>query len=150
MVWYVVIVMRNNKMNKIWFFIIFILVLVVVVLVYVISVKYWEQFECFGCMQMIDGIICDIYKIKVENVVVVQYVSSGFGFWVGIWYVYMEYGDKIDEIIVIVKMVKIYGYLVEEVKVSQGKLIFWVKSLVFMLNDVFNGVWVNGRQCGFL
>ncbi len=38
---------------------------------------------------------------------------------VGTWYVYTEYGDKIDEITVTAKTVKTRGHLVEEAKASQ-------------------------------
>ena len=70
--------------------------------------------------------------------------------WVGTWYVYTEYGDKIDEITVTAKTVKTHGHLVEEAKASQGKLTFRVKSSAFTLNDAFNGVWANGSQRGTL
>jgi hypothetical protein len=69
---------------------------------------------------------------------------------VGTWYVYTEYGDKIDEITVTAKTVKTHGHLVEDAKASQGKLTFRVKSSAFTLNDAFNGVWANGSQRGTL
>lgn len=68
----------------------------------------------------------------------------------GTWYVYTEYGDKIDEITVTAKTVKTRGHLVEAAKASQGKLTFRVKSSAFTLNDAFNGVWANGSQRGTL
>ena len=79
-----------------------------------------------------------------------QHASSGFAPWVGTWYVYTEYGDKIDEITVTAKTVKTHGHLVEAAKASQGKLTFRVKSSAFTLNDAFNGVWANGSQRGTL
>lgn len=79
-----------------------------------------------------------------------QQASSGFGPWVGTWYVYTEYGDKIDEIVVTAKTVKTHGHLVEAAKASQGKLTFRVKSSAFTLNDAFNGSWTNGSQRGSL
>ena len=35
------------------------------------------------------------------------------------WYVYTEYGDKIDEITVTAKTVKTHGHLVEDAKASR-------------------------------
>lgn len=99
---------------------------------------------------MTDGITCDIHKTKAENAAAAQQADSGFGPWVGTWYVYTEYGDKIDEITVTAKTVKTRGHLVEEAKASQGKLTFRVKSSAFTLNDAFNGVWANGSQRGTL
>lgn len=92
----------------------------------------------------------DIHKTKAENAAAAQHADSGFGPWVGTWYVYTEYGDKIDEITVTAKTVKTRGHLVEAAKASQGKLTFRVKSSAFTLNDAFNGVWANGSQRGTL
>ena len=93
-----------------------------------------------------DGINCDIHKTKAENAAAAQQADSGFG----TWYVYTEYGDKIDEITVTAKTVKTRGHLVEAAKASQGKLTFRVKSSAFTLNDAFTGVWANGSQRGTL
>ena len=115
-----------------------------------ISAKYREQLERSGCTQLTDGITCDIHKTKAENAAAAQQADSGFGPWVGTWYVYTEYGDKIDEITVTAKTVTTRGHLVEAAKASQGKLTFRVKSSAFTLNDAFNGVWANGSQRGTL
>ncbi len=144
------IAMRNNKMNKTWLFTTLTLALVAAAPAHAISAKYREQLERSGCTQMTDGTTCDIHKTKAENAAAAQHASSGFGPWVGTWYVYTEYGDKIDEITVTAKTVKTHGHLVEEAKASQGKLTFRVKSSAFTLNDAFNGVWANGSQRGTL
>lgn len=142
------IAMRNNKMNKTWLFTT--LALVAAAPAHAISAKYREQLERSGCTQMTDGTTCDIHKTKAENAAAAQQADSGFGPWVGTWYVYTEYGDKIDEITVTAKTVKTRGHLVEAAKASQGKLTFRVKSSAFTLNDAFNGVWANGSQRGTL
>ncbi|MCS6039260.1 hypothetical protein LNP20_15460 [Klebsiella pneumoniae subsp. pneumoniae] len=115
-----------------------------------ISAKYREQLERSGCTQMTDGITCDIHKTKAEKPPPRSRPTAAFGPWVGTWYVYTEYGDKIDEITVTAKTVKTRGHLVEAAKASQGKLTFRVKSSAFTLNDAFNGVWANGSQRGTL
>ena len=99
---------------------------------------------------MTDGTTCDIHKTKAENAAAAQQASSGFGPWLGTWYVYTEYGDKIDEITVTAKTVKTHGHLVEDAKAGQGKLTFRVKNSTFTLNDAFNGNWTNGSQRGTL
>ena len=142
--------MRNNKMNKTWLFTTLTLALVAAAPAHAISAKYREQLERSGCTQMTDGITCDIHKTKAENAAAAQQADSGFGPWVGTWYVYTEYGDKIDEITVTAKTVKTHGHLVEDAKASQGKLTFRVKNSTFTLNDAFNGNWTNGSQRGTL
>lgn len=144
------IAMRNNKMNKTWLFTTLTLALVAAAPAHAISAKYREQLERSGCTQMTDGTTCDIHKTKAENAAAAQHASSGFAPWVGTWYVYTEYGDKIDEITVTAKTVKTHGHLAEAAKASQGKLTFRVKSSAFTLNDAFNGVWANGSQRGTL
>lgn len=137
-------------MNKTWLFTTLTLALVAAAPAHAISTKYREQLERSGCTQMTDGITCDIHQTKAENAAAAQHADSGFGPWVGTWYVYTEYGDKIDEITVTAKTVKTRGHLVEAAKASQGKLTFRVKSSAFTLNDAFNGVWANGSQRGTL
>ena len=133
-------------MNKTWLFTTLTLALVAAAPAHAISAKYREQLERSGCTQMTDGTTCDIPKTKAENAAAAQQADSGFG----TWYVYTEYGDKIDEITVTAKTVKTRGHLVEAAKASQGKLTFRVKSSAFTLNDAFNGVWANGSQRGTL
>ncbi|VTM50956.1 Uncharacterised protein [Klebsiella pneumoniae] len=116
-------------MNKTWLFTTLTLALVAAAPAHAISAKYREQLERSGCTQLTDGITCDIHKTKAENAAAAQQADSGFGPWVGTWYVYTEYGDKIDEITVTAKTVKTRGHLVEEAKASQGKLTFRVKKL---------------------
>ena len=137
-------------MNKTWLFTTLTLALVAAAPAHAISAKYREQLERSGCTQMTDGTTCDIHKTKAENAAAAQQANSGFGPWLGTWYVYTEYGDKIDEITVTAKTVKTHGHLVEAAKASQGKLTFRVKSSAFTLNDAFNGVWANGSQRGTL
>ena len=93
-------------MNKTWLFTTLTLALVAAAPAHAISAKYREQLERSGCTQMTDGTTCDIHKTKAENAAAAQQASSGFGPWVGTWYVYTEYGDKIDEIVVTAKTVK--------------------------------------------
>ncbi len=124
-------------MNKTWLFTTLTLALIAAAPAHAISAKYREQLERSGCTQMTDGTTCDIHKSKAENAAAAQHASSGFDPWVGTWYVYTEYGNKIDEIVVTAKTVKTRGHLVEDAKASQGKLTFRVQNSAFTLNDAF-------------
>lgn len=136
-------------MNKTWLFTTLTLALVAAAPAHAISAKYREQLERSGCTQMTDGITAIFIKPK-PRMPPPHSTPIAASALVGTWYVYTEYGDKIDEITVTAKTVKTRGHLVEAAKASQGKLTFRVKSSAFTLNDAFNGVWANGSQRGTL